>query len=37
MTGLRGNEIVPVPIEEVVTNTKKLSERFIEMTRILAK
>jgi len=37
MTALRGNELVAVPIEEVISNTKKLSEKFIEMTHILAK
>ena len=37
MTALRGNELVAVPIDEVISNTNKLSEKFIEMTHILAK
>ena len=37
MTGLQGTEMVAVPIDEVISNTKVLSQKFIEMTRILAK
>ena len=37
MAALVGSEIVPVPIEDVVTHRKVLSEKFIEMTHILAK
>ncbi len=37
MTGLVGREILPVPIDEVIGNTKTLSDAYIEMTRILAK
>ncbi len=37
MTGLQGTEMVAVPIDEVISNTKTLSQKFIEMTRILAK
>lgn len=37
MTALVGSEIQPVPIEEVVSHRKVLSEKFIEMTKILAK
>lgn len=37
MTALQGTDIVPVPIDEVISNTKTLSAKFIEMTKILAK
>ena len=37
MTALQGTDIVPVPIDEVITHTKTLSAKFIEMTKILAK
>mgnify|MGYP000862280449 FL=1 len=37
MTALVGSEIQAVPIEEVVNHRKVLSDKFIEMTRILAK
>lgn len=37
MTGLQGTEMVPVPIDDVISHTKTLSAKFIEMTRILAK
>ena len=37
MTALQGTEIAAVPIDEVITHTKTLSAKFIEMTKILAK
>ncbi len=37
MTGLQGTEMVPVPIDDVISHTKTLSAKFIEMTKILAK
>ncbi|PKN97854.1 MAG: 6-phosphofructokinase [Chloroflexi bacterium HGW-Chloroflexi-4] len=37
MTGLQGTEMCAVPIDEVISNTKTLSQKFIEMTKILAK
>ncbi|MBA4384122.1 MAG: 6-phosphofructokinase [Anaerolinea sp.] len=37
MTALQGTEMVAVPIDEVISHTKTLSAKFIEMTKILAK
>jgi len=37
MTALQGSEMCAVPIDEVISNTKVLSQKFIEMTKILAK
>ncbi|PKO01217.1 MAG: 6-phosphofructokinase [Chloroflexi bacterium HGW-Chloroflexi-5] len=37
MTALQGTEMCAVPIDEVISNTKVLSQKFIEMTKILAK
>ena len=37
MTAYNGTDIVPISIEEVVTHKKVLSEKFMEMMRILAK
>lgn len=36
MTALVGKDILPISIEEVVTNRKKLSEKFIHMMKVLA-
>jgi 6-phosphofructokinase 1 len=37
MTGMNGREIVPVPIDEVLANTKRVSEDYLRMTNILAR
>ena len=37
MTGMVGREIVPVPIDEVLANTKRVSEDYLRMTNILAR
>jgi len=37
MTALQGTEIAAIPIDEVISHTKTLSAKFIEMTKILAK
>lgn len=37
MTALNGREIVPMPIDEVLANTKRVSEDYLHMTDILAK
>jgi len=37
MTGLNGREITPVPIEEVVSNTKRINPDYIHMAQILSR
>jgi 6-phosphofructokinase 1 len=37
MTGMNGREIVPVPIDEVLANTKRVSEDYLRMTNILSR
>jgi 6-phosphofructokinase 1 len=37
MTGLNGGEILPIPIDEVVSNTKKISADYIQMAHILSR
>jgi 6-phosphofructokinase 1 len=37
MTALNGRDIVPVPIDEVLANTKRVSEDYLQMTAILSK
>jgi 6-phosphofructokinase 1 len=37
MTGLNGRDIVPVPIDEVLANTKRVSEDYLHMAGILSK
>jgi len=36
MTALRGREIVPVPIADVVSNARPVAEEYIEMARVLS-
>lgn len=37
MVGLQGREMVAVPIQEVISNTRQLPAEYIEMARMLAK
>lgn len=37
MVGLNGSEIIPVPIDEVIANTKKVSEEYLHMASILSR
>jgi len=37
MTGLNGREISPVPIEEVVSNTKKINPDYLHIAKILSR
>lgn len=37
MTALNGRDIVPVPIDEVLANTKRVSEDYLQMTAVLSK
>jgi len=37
MTGLNGREISPVPIDEVVSNTKKINPDYLHMAKILSR
>jgi 6-phosphofructokinase 1 len=37
MTGLDGREIVPVPLQEVVSHTRTISEESFKMARMLAR
>ncbi|MCX6055863.1 MAG: 6-phosphofructokinase [Chloroflexi bacterium] len=37
MTGLNGREILPVPIDEVISNPKTISADYIQMAQILAR
>ncbi len=37
MVGLNGREVTPVPIDEVLANTKRVSEEFVHMAGMLAK
>jgi len=37
MTGLTGREILPIPLDDVVNNTKSISADYIQMARILAR
>jgi 6-phosphofructokinase 1 len=37
MTGLNGREITPIPIDEVLANTKHVSEDYLRMTNILSR
>ena len=37
MAGLNGNEITPIPIDDVVSNTKRISEDYMHMAAILAR
>jgi 6-phosphofructokinase 1 len=37
MTGLQGSEMVPVPIEDVVSKKKLLSDKYMQMVNILAR
>jgi 6-phosphofructokinase 1 len=37
MVGLQGREVVAVPIQEVISNTRQLPAEYIEMARMLAK
>jgi len=37
MTGLNGREIVPVPLETVVSNKRVISEEYFKMARMLAR
>lgn len=37
MVGLNGRDITPVPISEVVSNQKQLSNEYIQMARVLAR
>jgi 6-phosphofructokinase 1 len=37
MTGLNGSEITPVPIDEVLATTKRVSEDYLRMTNILSR
>ncbi len=37
MTGLRGSEILPIPIEEVVSNTKRINPDYLHMAQILSR
>jgi 6-phosphofructokinase 1 len=37
MTALSGREIIPIPIDEVISNKKVISKDYIEMARMLAR
>jgi 6-phosphofructokinase 1 len=37
MVGLNGREVTPVPIDDVLSNTKRVSEEFVHMAGMLAK
>ena len=37
MTGLNGREILPIPIDEVISNVKTISADYIQMAQILAR
>ncbi len=37
MVGLNGSDITPIPIDDVIANTKKVSEDYIHMTEILSR
>lgn len=37
MVGLNGRDMVPVPIDDVINNTKKVSEEYLHMASILTK
>lgn len=37
MVGLNGREMVPVPIDDVINNTKKVSEEYLHMHEILTR
>ncbi len=37
MTALSGREIIPIPIEEVISNKKVIAKDYIEMARMLAR
>jgi 6-phosphofructokinase 1 len=37
MVGLNGSDITPIPIDDVIANTKKVSEDYLHMTEILSR
>jgi 6-phosphofructokinase 1 len=37
MVGLNGNDITPIPIDDVIANPKRVSEDYIHMTEILSR